>query len=249
MTTDGTPVSPDLIARASAFADDITSRVQRVVRTEKHLSALLMPGRNGGRVMVGIVEGDDFGTFPLYIDNKHRLDLLIKFNCCMDSSGRHLATDASWLHVTPKGEKAPLFRYEYVREFQPGVPCAHLHVHGHRDEFAFVMQDGPSGRPKARKRRHEVPRLAKFHFPLGGHRFRPCVEDVLQAVVEEFSVDTVEGWRNAVGEGREEWRKLQLLAAVRDAPGIAARALEELHYKVVPPDSAPADNQSRMRAY
>ncbi|MEU7850720.1 hypothetical protein AB0B69_25295 [Micromonospora parva] len=249
MTTDGTTVSPDLIAKASAFADDITSRLHRVVRTEKNLSALLMPGRNGGRVMVGIVEGDDFGTFPLYIDNKHRLDLLIKFNCCMDSSGRHLATDASWLHVTPKGDKAPLFRYEYIREFQPGVPSAHLHVHGHRDEFAFVMQDGPSGRPRARRRRHEVPRLAKFHFPLGGHRFRPCVEDVLQAVVEEFCVDTVEGWRSAVGEGREQWRKLQLLAAVRDDPGIAARALEELSYKVVPPDSAPANNPSRMQAY
>lgn len=67
--------------------------------------------------------------------------------------------------------------------------------------------------------------------------------------MEEFSVDTVEGWRSAVGEGREEWRKLQLLAAVRDAPGVAARALEDLQYKVVPPDSAPADNQSRMRAY
>ncbi|WFE51557.1 hypothetical protein [Micromonospora sp. WMMD1155] len=63
MTTDGTTVSPELIAKASAFADDITSRLHRVVRTEKNLSALLMPGRNGGRVMVGIVEGDDFGTF------------------------------------------------------------------------------------------------------------------------------------------------------------------------------------------
>lgn len=167
----------------------------------------------------------------------------------MDSSGRHLATDSSWLHVTSKGDKAPLFRYEYVRDIQSGVPCAHLHVHGHRDEFAFAMQDGARGRPKARKRRHEVPRLAKFHFPLGGHRFRPCVEDILQAVVEEFCVDTVDGWRNAVDEGREEWRPLQLLAAVRDAPNVAVRALDELGYKIVPPDSVPADNQGRMRAY
>ncbi|MFC5921733.1 hypothetical protein [Micromonospora vulcania] len=50
-------------------------------------------------------------------------------------------------------------------------------------------------------------------------------------------------------EGREEWRRLQLLAAVRDAPGVAAQALQELDYKVVQPDSPPADNQSRMRAY
>ncbi|MFG1653709.1 hypothetical protein ACGFIE_27625 [Micromonospora sp. NPDC049275] len=91
--------------------------------------------------------------------------------------------------------------------------------------------------------------MAKFHFPLGGHRFRPCVEDVLQAVVEEICVDTVDGWRNAVDEGREKWRQLQLLAAVRDAPSLAARALNELDYKVVPPDSVPADNQGRMRAY
>jgi len=249
MKTDGAAVNPDLIARASAFADDITSRLHRVVKTEKSLSALLMPGRNGGRVMVGIVEDDGFGTFPLYIDDKHRLDLLLKFNCCMDSSGKHLATEASWFHITAKGDKAPLFRFEYVRDFQTGVPCAHLHVHGHRDEFAYAMQEGGRGRPKARKRRHEVPRLAKFHFPLGGHRFRPCVEDILQAVVEEFCVDTVDRWRDAVEEGRENWRRLQLLAAVRDAPSIAAEGLEALNYKVVPPDSPPAVNQRRMRAY
>ncbi|MEU8215839.1 hypothetical protein AB0C47_08740 [Micromonospora taraxaci] len=62
MTTDGTTVSPDLIAKASAFADDITSRLHRVVRTEKNLSALLMPGRNGGRVMVGIVSKNSAST-------------------------------------------------------------------------------------------------------------------------------------------------------------------------------------------
>ncbi|MEU8182373.1 hypothetical protein AB0B85_30965 [Micromonospora sp. NPDC049044] len=43
--------------------------------------------------------------------------------------------------------------------------------------------------------------------------------------------------------------QIQLLAAVRDAPGTAAQALEELDYKVVPPDSAPAENHSRLQAY
>ncbi|RIV37223.1 hypothetical protein D2L64_16835 [Micromonospora radicis] len=91
--------------------------------------------------------------------------------------------------------------------------------------------------------------MAKFHFPLGGHRFRPCVEDALQAVVEEFCVETNDGWQDAIAEGREQWRQLQLLSAVRDAPAIAAKALEDLEYKVVPPTSAPALNASRLRAY
>ncbi|WBB78991.1 hypothetical protein O7606_22805 [Micromonospora sp. WMMD882] len=91
--------------------------------------------------------------------------------------------------------------------------------------------------------------MAKFHFPLGGHRFRPCVEDVLQAVIEEFNVDTVDGWRAAVETGREQWRRLQLLAAVRDAPAVAASALEALDYKVVQPASAPAGNPKRLRSF
>ena len=84
---------------------------------------------------------------------------------------------------------------------------------------------------------------------MGGHRFRPCVEDVLNALVVEFGVDRVPGWERAVQEGREQWRRTQLRAAVRDCPEEAAVALAQLDYQIKPPTVVPKDNLDRLRAY
>jgi len=85
---------------------------------------------------------------------------------------------------------------------------------------------------------------------MGGHRFRPCLEDLLHLLVTEFGVDQQQEWRAARQEGREEWRRLQLKAAVRDAPEEARRTLELLGYTVSAPAAGPADdNKDRLRAY
>jgi hypothetical protein len=88
------------------------------------------------------------------------------------------------------------------------------------------------GRPKKRWSTGETPRLAAFHFPLGGHRFRPCIEDVLQALIAEFDIDTVPGWESALRQGRIEWRRMQALAAVRDCVPDIVALLNDLGYDV-----------------
>lgn len=83
----------------------------------------------------------------------------------------------------------------------------------------------------ARKKRLDPaePRgLHMIHFPLGGARFRPCLEDVVELVVNEFGLDTQPDWQERVRDGRVQWRRVQLAAAVRDDPQTARRTLDGL---------------------
>jgi hypothetical protein len=91
--------------------------------------------------------------------------------------------------------------------------------------------------------------MAEVHFPLGGRRFRPALEDVLQMLVEEFGIEAVEGWEHRLQSAREAWRRSQIKAAIRDAPEDAAIALRELGYNIAPPDEAVADNEDALRQY
>ena len=91
-------------------------------------------------------------------------------------------------------------------------------------------------------------RVSDLHFPVGGSRFRPCLEDVLDMVVRELGVDHQSDWRNALAVGRERWRRMQAAAVVRDASE-AIRVLEQLGYDIRLRQgmSAPQDNRGRMR--
>lgn len=71
------------------------------------------------------------------------------------------------------------------------------------------------------------------HIPVGGSRFRPCLEDVLEMLIKEFGIDHADhGWRTALAEGRARWRKYQLMAAITDDPSTAVAKLRELGHSV-----------------
>jgi hypothetical protein len=241
--------NPPLIDKAIQFAEDLTARIAKIIPTDQNMSAVLPSGNEGSRVIVAAYRGGREALFPLSIDGVHRLDLSVKLNCCWDRNNAHLAVDESWVHVIPGGDKVPLFRYEYLRHGVGSVPAAHLHIHAHRDEFAHVLIAGEKGKARQRWRAGKPPRLAEFHFPLGGHRFRPCIEDLLNAVVIEFGVDHVPGWENAVREGRDQWRRIQLRAAIRDVPSESVDALRALGYDVKLPDIIPGEHLDRFNAY
>ena len=242
--------TPSVVADAAfAFATEINDRLHRIVHTDKDLEALVDEDPDDPHVAVGVLEEDGFGTIPLTVNGEHLLDLFPYFSCCLDSSDTFLAIKESWIKVLLKGEDTPLFRYEYLRGAPGSVPAAHLQVHAHRDEFAYALIAADKGRARQRWRKGKLPRLQAFHFPLGGHRFRPCLEDVLHALVVEFGIDRVDGWETAIQQGREQWRRLQLKAAVRDAPEEAAQVLRLLDCEVFRRRPAATDNVARLHAY
>lgn len=98
--------------------------------------------------------------------------------------------------------------------------------------------------------RGHVLRQEDLHFPLGGDRFRPALEDVLQVLVVELGVEpATKEWRQVLEEARERWRHTQLRAAVRDNPQAAAETLvDEFGYKILPPpDGTPHKNTDQLR--
>lgn len=252
-----TDPEPDaLLQRAEEFAESITGRLRSIFGVDATFRALVL---GEGRAVVELwddAQGDadhasDLQPVLLTINKVPRIRLFLKFHCCWDGQQSYLAIEESWVHVSinKRNEDPPLFRYEYVRAPRAGIPSAHIHIHAHRDEMSFLMMHADRGRPKRRKRKDDVPAVKRMHFPVGGARFRPCIEDVCQMLIEEFGVDVADGHIAAIKEGREHWRRVQLRTAVRDSPEDAAEVLRDLGYTVTAPDPYPDRSLKKLQAY
>lgn len=225
---------------AAGFADQLTALTRGVLgEGTPRFHAL----NNGTKVQVSpIADNEVVQRIPISIDGEERLSLGVRYFCCWDGASTFMATDLADVHVFYAGITDPLVRFEYVRNSNE-PPGAHLHVHAHRDEMAYLLRLADKGRPKQGLKRNRLPRLAEMHLPVGGHRMRPALEDVLLFLKREFAIDTVDGWKDVIDEHLRNWRVMQLKAAVRDAPESAAQVLRGLGYKVVEP-SVPAARQA-----
>lgn len=222
--------------QAAAFAQTLTQRVDRVLPDEQpEFIPQLLPGRRPSLVVAPVMR-DDVDRVPaplnLTIEGRQRARLLhlrVMFWCCYDVTGKYLTIEKSEFSLGLVRVPDPLFRYEYDRNIRRAnrLPAAHLQVHAHRDEATTLMLHANEARPRDRWRRERIARLSEIHFPVGGDRYRPCIEDVLTVAINEFGVRAKRGAWAALAEGRAEWRRLQLRAAVRDAPDIAADALRD----------------------
>lgn len=171
---------------------------------------------------------------PVSVNGEPVLSLTARYYCCWDGSSTFLATDQTDVHVYYAGISDPLIRFEYVRNSKE-PPGAHIQVHAHRDEMAYLLRLADTGRPREGFRRRKLPRLSEMHLPVGGHRMRPALEDVLLFLKREFAIDTTATWRTVIGEHLRNWREIQLMSAVRDAPDAAVEVLRTLGYTVHPP--------------
>lgn len=222
-----------LHGQARRFAEALSASVSGFLGRDIPFEADNLAG--GDKVSV---QDEGAAGITLEIDGSALLSLAIVYRCTWDGAGHYLAVDSSKISVHPsaKPQGDPLFRFEYERE-NGDLPVAHLHVHAHRDRFSHVMALAAAhGQSKRRARAmndiDQAPTLSQLHFPLGGHRFRPCLEDVLEFLQLEFGVDCAPGWRQYLQRGRADWRRQQVAASVRDCPGEAARALQELGWEV-----------------
>ncbi|MGJ3558648.1 hypothetical protein ACR6C2_05310 [Streptomyces sp. INA 01156] len=101
--------------------------------------------------------------------------------------------------------------------------------------MAYLLRLADAGRPRQGFKRRKLPRLSETHLPVGGHRMRQALEDVLLFLKREFAITTAPGWRAVIDERLRNWREIQLMSAVRDAPEAAAEVLRALGYTVESP--------------
>lgn len=177
---------------------------------------------NGPRLSAG---GDSTGSFvhyrgpggrpgiPLTIDARPpRAYLHLWYRLGPDPEGEHLAVMSSGVALTADPQvREVLFHYDYEREKPDGYPEAHVQVAADPAAWGSLR---PPNRP-----------FAKSHLPVGGRRFRPTVEDVIEYAVVERLADARAGWRGAVDAGRAKFHANQLRAAVRRDPETAWREL------------------------
>ena len=128
-----------------------------------------------------------------------------------NESDRLTVTKSKFALRTDDGDEADdVFSYEYGTDPDDDYPEAHLHVAG--DSPPLQQLCGRTGVDK---------RLRDLHFPVGGRRFRPSLEDVIEMLVTEGFVNHRGGWRDVVRESRREFAEWQLRAAVRRDPDTA----------------------------
>ena len=169
---------------------------------------------------------------PVYVNDAHLANLAVALYLDMDRTGRYLKTLASSIGVYSVLDRMPLVRLEYLADMH-SAPIAHWQFHAERGAFSHLLARAHADRPKLVAKPHD---LSSLHLPVGGERFRPCLEDVLEFLVRDCGADHLDGWEAALRAGRERWRRRQLASAVRDVPGEAARVLRELGWTVTEPE-------------
>lgn len=188
---------------ATEFADDIADLLVRTIVDD----APIRPKAAGSRVVVAAYNHEDDRTaIPLLVGGAPRYELRVESKCMWDSSGAFLAVDESDFKVALYGQGEPIVRVHYRRSRSWGQ--SHVHVHAESAALGYGLADTVLTRP---------PKTQVLHVPTGDRRFRPCLEDVVEFLVNDLHVDTKPGWQQRVNDGRARWLRIQLLAAMRDA--------------------------------
>ncbi|WP_345011147.1 hypothetical protein [Streptomyces shaanxiensis] len=148
---------------------------------------------------------------------KAELWMDVSFQLRLDAEREHLMVHKSFFGLFgAQDAKHGLFHYDYERDKADGYPDAHLQVDASSELFTTLNDP-----------RRDVGRsLAQVHFPVGGKRFRPCLEDVIEFLIVERLVDAKDGYEKVIEAGREGFRKNQLMAAMRRDPATVEAFVE-----------------------
>jgi hypothetical protein len=129
-----------------------------------------------------------------------------------------LTVEASTYSIlTGRDHEHELFHYDYERD-KISYTEAHLQVVADSQPLRDLLT--AVGQPKQTLRR--------LHLPVGGRRFRPALEDVLEFLITEGIVEPNAGWKGVLDSSREEFRRLQLKAAIARNRELATETLREL---------------------
>jgi len=146
-----------------------------------------------------------------------------------DVDGKYMTvTESMTLLALDRDLSRELLHYDYERDKhlqEKGYPEAHVQVCASSPDWEIAGQ---------RPGQEDLP-LGKMHLPVGpvgGRRFRPTLEDVIELLIVEGLVDYREDWKDALNKTRRPFQELQLKAAVRRNQQLAIVALKSEGWNV-----------------
>ena len=231
-------MTPEVPLREAAqeFADDLNVLLDAALHADMRLQVF----DTGNRQRWVLQPADDlflgFNGFPLKRadDDVEASALLLHvwFVVEMHDEGDRLrvmrSTVGLWADITGGRRKPrPLVRVEYDRRRKgTGRAAAHVHLHANSPEIAWIY--GSNGNP--------APDLHSLHFPVGGRRFRPTLEDFLLFLErEKLYTDFKQDWQTSALRSLSEWERTQAASTVRRYRDTAADTLTELGYTITAP--------------
>lgn len=211
----------DLKSESRAFAQELSALLNATVCSGPQLNCLVF--EDDGFTIVGYkltrdnVRGE---ALPLRLNAPAKFYLGLSMRLRPDAENDHLMVHSSamTLRTGPGTANAGmLLHYDYERDKPDDYPEAHLQVCATSDEWkqAGVRLNG------------DERLLTKLHLPVGGRRFRPTLEDIIEFLIVEKLVEArpEKQWKDAIAASRDRFREKQLRAAVRRYPAVALEQL------------------------
>lgn len=154
------------------------------------------------------------------------LFLFAAYTLDLDDQGKSFLTVDKSSYRLQTSERESIVSYDFVRNPSNNYPEAHLHIRGECSSLAELAGVSSADR-----------RFSKLHLPVGGRRFRPCLEDIIEfCIVEGLVLPHNPSRKEVVDAKRERFYRRQLKAAVRRHPEEAAFALSRMGFSVSGPE-------------
>ncbi len=221
-------MTSDLEERSREFAGEIGDMVAATLGNHVPMVSVKFDERYVVRPD-GVLKKDQ--RIPLHVQGQHLADLAVAVFLQLDHAGEHLKAQRTDIAVYSTLDRTPLVRLEYLSDMR-NDPVCHWQFHGERGAFSHLLSIAHAKNSRQVSQPHD---LSSVHLPVGGERFRPCLEDVLEMLIKDCGVDAVEGWQAALEDGRERWRMRQFRTTVRDLQQEAADVLEKYGWTVSAP--------------
>jgi len=210
---------PDLRAQAAAFADQTSELLNRTVTHGIRIRSVLQADGQVGWIGYeidrltltpprGIPLTLTTAPPPCYLNVAHTLE---------QHQGFLVASKSTFGLYLDESLEDNVFHYDYDREPENEYPQAHVQVSGRSEALEELS-----------RRLNREQELDRLHFPVGGKRFRPCLEDVIEMLIVERLAAARRDWRDTIEEHRARFHRIQLMAAVRRDPAAAREQLAML---------------------
>lgn len=220
--------APELGQEARRFAETLQDLLNRTVCDYAQVNTVISR-RGTGMATVGTrLSRVDLSVGKIPMRSSARTKVSIEVSCTVFLNDEGFLTVKSSYCGVWLGEEQDdlLLHYDYERE-KDLYTEAHVQVGGSHPALEQIL--GEVGRPGDH--------MKDLHFPVGGRRLRPSLEDLLESLIAERLIDGKPGYKEVLDETRRTYRLKQIGALVRSNQKTAIETLQGLGYVVTKKDA------------